>query len=299
MKYWTNECYNMYCYFRDDEEYFLYKKQIDEYRDYEKNNIPEWYRNFRLHDSHIVNAEFLEHKLFLTIEHDMSKHPKYQVCFYNYEVIENCDVIDSWIIVDELYLGQENNEFHLLLDSPVDDDYNRAYFTVKFKKMEMIFNNLVCSLGDGVDETLNPKSTSEIYRALKEDSEYYKNSSLYGSKIINIENAKDCLTITLTSFSNNIEYKILMYNYKIVKYGNLVNTVILSNELYIKNNENKLHFFVMNKTENASGVEEFEIKFKIIKFNSTNMLYQAGDGIDESLNPGLTEIATSFFFGNK
>lgn len=41
MKCWTNECYNMYCNYRGDREYFLYKKQIDEYKNYEEKTLPE------------------------------------------------------------------------------------------------------------------------------------------------------------------------------------------------------------------------------------------------------------------
>lgn len=300
MKCWTNECYNMYCNYRGDREYFLYKKQIDEYKNYEEKTLPEWYRGLSFHDNDIINAEYENGKLILTLNYDLPKSLPYKICFYDYEIIESCNLINAWIIADELYLEQGNNEFHLLVDSQIEDsslehDFKRAYFTVRFSKMEMIFNDLICSLGDGVDEASNPKTTKSIFNELCKDSEFIKESNLNGSKIINVNYDKEYFIITLTSLFKNIEYKIFLYNYEIVKYANIMNSVILSNQLYITKNKNKLNLFVMHKAKSSSKTEKFEIKFKTIKFSNSDILYQAGDGIDESLNKSQMEIATSFF----
>jgi len=285
----------MYSYFRDDEKYFLYKKQIDEYRDYKEKYLPEWYKNFKLHDSHIVNIEYLDDELILTVEHDMFKHPKFQICFYEYKVVEDCDIIDSWIIEDELYINYNENEFHLLVDTTIENHNLRAYFTIRFKKMEMIFNDLICTIGDKVEDLHNPKLADDIYNALQYKNEFYKNASFYGSKIIDYLYDENKLILFLTSFSRGKKYKITFWHFKIIKNCNLINSIIISNDLYIQNSNNSLFLIIKKRINDRNVVEKFEITFSKIEICFHSASYLAGDGVDESSNLSRLDLSTLFF----
>lgn len=131
-------------------------KDINEKYNNHVKNHPEWYKKLSFHDSFIIKAECLSNKFVLTVKYDLRQNLVYKICFYDYEIIENCNLIETTIIYNELYIGDGNNEFHLMVDELVENQYMKRYFTVKFGKMEIAFGDLVYSVGNGIDESLNP-----------------------------------------------------------------------------------------------------------------------------------------------
>jgi len=285
----------MYCNYRGNSEYFLYKKQIDEYRSYEENNLPEWYRGLSFHDNNIINVEYDEGKLVLTLNYDLPKTTSYKICFYDYEIIESCNLINAWILADELYLEQENNEFHLLVDCPVIDscvehDYQRAYFTIRFKKMEMIFNDLICTLGDGVDELHNPVSTDEIYRALYNEPKWYRKLLLYNTQIIKIEKTENKLNLTLIyNVKSKFKFKICFYNYKENNNIDFLNYYIIDDALYYEYNE--LYFALVEYDNGLSkNFRIFDIEFSRMEIIIDDLVYSVGKDVDEFKNPSVEDL---------
>lgn len=297
MKCWTNECYNMYCRFRDDEKYFLFKKQLDEYRDYEKNHLPQWYRDLSLHDNHIIAAEYSEDKLILIIEYASHMHPEYKICFYDFEVLENCDIVNSWIIANELYLEDNGNEFHLLVDTEADNKYTRAYYTVKFSKMEMIFNDLVCSLGDEAGDLLNPKSVDEIHSALYNEPHWYRNLSLYNFKVTDIEVSESMLNFKLMYDNQpNFMCELHFYAYEILNNEayDIINYCVISHNLYANDNEFCFHLVEYSDNKGWKNSKVLSVKFKKLEMVFNDLVYAVGDGVDESLNSETQDLEQLF-----
>lgn len=111
------------------------------YNEYSSKHLPVWYQNLSLHDSYIVdvNKDDINNTLTVNVKYDDNKQTKYQIIFYNYEIIENCNLNSSTIIADELYINFNNVEFHLMVDTYAKNDVTLEYFTISCEKLEFRF----------------------------------------------------------------------------------------------------------------------------------------------------------------
>lgn len=137
MKFFTKDWYLNEC---------EYSEKLDEYwKLFELNekHLPKWYnRDFSLHDEQIVNTEII------TLNNNVKKLVLYIDCcdeynevqyleFENFTIIENCPLIHSYCIADEVYVKENGMfEFHLLLQNfQNENDDNLFYFTISCEKM--------------------------------------------------------------------------------------------------------------------------------------------------------------------
>lgn len=117
-----------------------------EFMAYEEKHLPKWYKdNFSIHDSKIINVKQSEDLLEFTMLYDDNNHTEYKIKFFNPEILELCQLIDSFCISDEIYVENSHCEFHLMCDIKINETYgNLYYFTVKCSKMEIVFEGNVC-----------------------------------------------------------------------------------------------------------------------------------------------------------
>lgn len=169
MRYFNETYYELSAEFAKQENRDYNKSPLkiinDNYNKHEQKH-PEWYKRLSFHDSYILNAEYLIDKLVLTVKYAFNDDLMFKICFYDYVIIENCDLLETTIIYDELYLEDKVNEFHLMVDVSMENSYQKKYFTVRFSKMEIIIDDLVFTAGKDIDQTINP-SVEELESKLK------------------------------------------------------------------------------------------------------------------------------------
>ena len=133
MKYFGKESYNGQC--KSGKEQY-------EYLDYEKSTLPKWYNDFSFHDCLILNMyatdDYIE--LELTFNNDDIE---FYLRFYSPNIVENCNLIGSWCISDELYLDKNSCEFHLMVHawSKTNNRLELEYFTVNCSNIELLYDN--------------------------------------------------------------------------------------------------------------------------------------------------------------
>lgn len=131
-KKWYNEQCKLMCGLTEEQK---------EYLDYLHNFLPKWYADFSMHDSKILSVDKNNDYIELKLLHDYGN-KEYYLKFYSPNVIENCNLIGSWCISDELYLENNCCEFHLMVHaySKNTDNLSLEYFTIKCSNMELLFD---------------------------------------------------------------------------------------------------------------------------------------------------------------
>lgn len=110
---------------------------VKNYFKYMKNHLPEWYNEFSVHDNKIKQAVQTENLLILVCSYDDWCSTEYQFIFHKPTIIENCELVNAWCLVDELYISETECEYHL----HVEDSFgNSNYFTVKCSDIEFKMN---------------------------------------------------------------------------------------------------------------------------------------------------------------
>lgn len=119
---------------------------IKEFFDNNEKNLPKWYNeNFSIHDSKIIDVNYNDNILVLTLIYDAYNHPEYQIKLYNPTIIDDCELKESWCISNEIYIEKSLCEFHLMCDVKHNERYgNLFYFTVQCSKIEISFCNQNC-----------------------------------------------------------------------------------------------------------------------------------------------------------
>lgn len=119
---------------------------VEEYFEYKEKYLPRWYNeDFSIHDSKIIDINYNDSLLVLTLIYDTYDRPEYQIKFYNPIILENCQLKDSWCISNEIYIDNSLCEYHLMCDVNVNERYgNLYYFTVQCSKIEISLNNHNC-----------------------------------------------------------------------------------------------------------------------------------------------------------
>ncbi|MDE6413355.1 MAG: hypothetical protein K2K42_05680 [Eubacterium sp.] len=112
-------------------------KKVQDYLNYEKKFLPKWYNEFSIHDNIIIQVIKTKDLLILDSVYDDSISTKYQLKFYNPTIIEDCEMENAWCLVDELYINENECEYHLLVE---DSTGNKNYFTVKCSDIELCIN---------------------------------------------------------------------------------------------------------------------------------------------------------------
>lgn len=135
MKYYNKDWY-LYQY-----DILMNNKDYDkEYIDYMNKNLPEWYREFSIHDDQIKKVMQYDDCLIVDLAADDCKHTMYQLKFQNPKILEDCELNNAWCIADELYIIDDLCEYHLMVMN-FDDNSIIEYFTVKCSNVELITDN--------------------------------------------------------------------------------------------------------------------------------------------------------------
>lgn len=115
----------------------------DKFFEYEEKYLPKWYNDeFSIHDSKIINVKQSQDLLELTLLYDDNNCTEYKIKFFNFKILELCQLIDSFCISDEIYIENSKCEFHLMCD--IKGCGNLHYFTVKCSKIEIAFDGNIC-----------------------------------------------------------------------------------------------------------------------------------------------------------
>lgn len=130
--------------------------EINEYYNFCEKNLPKWYNeNFSIHDSKIIDVKYNDSLIVLTLIYDDCTHQKYEIRFANPTVIEECDLLDSWCISDEIHFVDNFCEFHLMCDTKVQEFYgNLSYFTVKCTEIQIVFKDNYCVINGSAQGTV-------------------------------------------------------------------------------------------------------------------------------------------------
>ena len=112
-----------------------------EYFEYSKKYNPQWYHEFSFHDSRIISVDKEENYMKLNLEYDDYKHTKYQLVFYNPQVLEECNLENTWWLVDELYQTDNGCEFHFLVDDFNSGNRVLGFYTLNCSRIELLFEN--------------------------------------------------------------------------------------------------------------------------------------------------------------
>lgn len=120
----------------------------DKFLEYEEKYLPKWYNDeFSIHDSKIINVKQSQDLLEFTLLYDDNNHTEYKIKFFNPEILELCQLKDSFCISDEIYVENFECEFHLMCDIKINERYgNLDYFTVKCSKIEIVFGSNICTI---------------------------------------------------------------------------------------------------------------------------------------------------------
>ena len=110
---------------------------------YAKNNLPEWYNQFSFHDCLILNLYTTDDYIELEISFNDENDIEFYLRFYSPNIVENCNLIGSWCISDELYLDKNSCEFHLMVHawSKTNNRLELEYFTVNCSNIELLYDN--------------------------------------------------------------------------------------------------------------------------------------------------------------
>ena len=127
---------------------------VDKFFEYEEKYLPKWYNDkFSIHDSKIVSVKRSQNLLEFTLLYDDYNHTEYKIKFFNPEILELCQLIDSFCISDEIYVENSQCEFHLMCDIKINEIYgNLHYFTVKCSKIEIAFDGNICIIESKIKE---------------------------------------------------------------------------------------------------------------------------------------------------
>ncbi len=140
MKYFTKDRYVLDFIGKGKAWYFKSDDKDKEYLDYKEKNLPKWYNEFSIHDDQIKGTAKTDDKFIISIATDDYKHTRYQLVFYNPNIIESCDLTDAWCSYDELYINDNSCEYHLMVMDSQDNSILN-YFTIECSNMELIINN--------------------------------------------------------------------------------------------------------------------------------------------------------------